>query len=82
MIKADIEIVNKGGADNIIIKAVTKTEAEEANKIIENMMKSSVNASHISPMSIADELRKLADLKEQGLLTADEFQTQKQKLMG
>lgn len=34
-----------------------------------------------STYSVADEIRKLADLKEQGFLTDDEFQTQKTKLL-
>ncbi|MCK5643725.1 MAG: PH domain-containing protein [Gammaproteobacteria bacterium] len=34
------------------------------------------------PTDIADQLKKLADLKEQGILTEDEFTTQKAKLLG
>jgi hypothetical protein len=34
------------------------------------------------PASIADELRKFADLKEQGLITQDEYETQRKKLLG
>jgi hypothetical protein len=40
-----------------------------------------VNNSH-SQLSIADELEKLAKLKESGVLTDAEFQSQKQKLIG
>ncbi len=35
-----------------------------------------------TPLSMADELKKLADLKEQGILTDEEFDTQKAKLLG
>ena len=76
--KANIEVVNKGGADNLIIRAVKKQEAEKAKGIIESMIKKTGTP----PGSIADELHKLADLKAQGILTDDEFRTQKQKLMG
>jgi hypothetical protein len=34
------------------------------------------------PPSVADQLAKLADLKNQGALTESEFQAQKQKLLG
>lgn len=76
--KANIEVVNKGGADNLIIRAVKKQEAEKAKGIIESMMKKTGTL----PGSVADELRKLADLKQQGILTDAEFQTEKQKLIG
>jgi hypothetical protein len=83
--KADIEVVNRGGTDNLVIKAITKPEAEKAKTIIENRIKA-VIATVTTPdppqRSIADELRRLADLKEQGILTDDEFQTQKKKLLG
>jgi Short C-terminal domain len=77
--KADIELVNKGGADNLIISAVRKEDAEKAKSLIESMIKKTTTT---SSASIADELRKLADLKEQGILTDSEFQTQKRKLLG
>jgi Short C-terminal domain len=35
-----------------------------------------------APASIADELRKFADLKEQGLITEDEYNTQRKRLLG
>jgi Short C-terminal domain len=34
------------------------------------------------PISVADELEKLATLKEKGILNADEFDAQKRKLLG
>lgn len=36
----------------------------------------------VEPPSLADQLAKLADLKNQGVLTESEFQAQKQKLLG
>jgi len=33
-------------------------------------------------MSVADELKKLSDLKDSGALTAEEYQQQKRKLIG
>jgi hypothetical protein len=86
LFKADIEVVNSGGTGNLVIKAITKTEAEKAKAIIESMTKKAAATANTTPdappRSIADELRRLADLKEQGILTDAEFQTQKQKLLG
>ena len=47
---------------------------------IKNNKTKKVNNSH-SQLSIADELEKLAKLKESGVLTDAEFQSQKQKLL-
>ena len=35
-----------------------------------------------SPVDVADQLRKLAELRDQGILTEEEFSVQKQKLLG
>ena len=82
LFKADIEVVNSGGTGNLVIKAITKTEAEKAKAIIESMTKkaaaeaAAATTPDAPPRSIADELRRLADFKEQGILTDAEFQTQ------
>jgi hypothetical protein len=34
------------------------------------------------PVSVADELQKLADLRDRGVLTQEEFEAQKAKLLG
>jgi hypothetical protein len=39
-------------------------------------------AASSSPVDVADQLRKLADLRDQGILTEEEFAVQKQKLLG
>ncbi|WP_342576002.1 SHOCT domain-containing protein [Paenibacillus sp. FSL M8-0142] len=33
-------------------------------------------------MSVADELRKLAQLKDEGIISGDEFEAQKNKMIG
>ena len=38
-------------------------------------------AAPAAPVDVADQLRKLADLRDQGVLTEDEFQAQKAKLL-
>ena len=55
---------------SIIIDIVDKSSASLSQK---------VNVS--SPSSIADELTKLVQLRDSGVLTEDEFQTQKAKLL-
>jgi hypothetical protein len=39
-------------------------------------------AANASPVDVADQLRKLAELRDQGILTEEEFAVQKQKLLG
>ena len=39
-------------------------------------------ASSAAPVDVADQLRKLAELRDQGILTEEEFSLQKQKLLG
>ena len=39
-------------------------------------------SSSSSPVDVADQLRKLAELRDQGILTEEEFSVQKQKLLG
>jgi hypothetical protein len=81
LLSADIEIVNKGGTDNLIIRAVRKSEAEDAKKLIEQGVQSMLAVAGRQNVSISDELRKLAELRKQGLLTEAEFQNQRQKLL-
>jgi hypothetical protein len=85
--KADIVVINSGGTGNLEIKAVTKREAENAKILIEDLIKKTTAAADtaqgsIAEESIAEELRKLADLKKEGILTDEEFQAQKRKLLG
>jgi Short C-terminal domain len=82
--RADLEVVNKGGAGNLIVKALNKGEAEEAKTLIEAKIQSALHAQSVvgrAPQSVADELRKLAELRDQGVITDVEFQAQKAKLL-
>ncbi len=84
MFTADLEVVNKGGADNVVIKALNKAEAEKARTLIDQKMHevSREQRPASSPSSVADELRKLAELRAQGILDEAEFRAQKTKLLG
>jgi Short C-terminal domain len=82
--RADLEVVNKGGTGNLIVKALNKGEAEEAKNLIEAKIQSALHAQSVAgraPQSVADELRKLAELRDQGLITEVELHAQKAKLL-
>jgi hypothetical protein len=49
--------------------------------VTDRLEKSSINIPKLFNVSVADELIKLADLKEKGILTEDEFMVQKQLLL-
>lgn len=85
------EVGHKGGAvsavndENTII--FTKGQHDnfvKAKALIEELMqKIEQNANVItSQISIADEIRKFAELKDQGLITEDEFNKKKKDLLG
>ncbi len=83
--RAYLVVVNKGGTGNLIVKALNKGEAEEAKNLIEAKIQSALHAQSVAgraPQSAADELRKLAELRDQGVITEVEFQAQKAKLLG
>ena len=39
ILTADLELVNKGGTDNLIVRALSKSEAEKAKALIEERIK-------------------------------------------
>jgi hypothetical protein len=83
-----------GDTDNEgIIQAIPKRKAEDLVQVIRSGMHgySSISKSHVPPhqqsnnnisSSIADELTKFAKLREQGVLTAEEFERIKKDLLG
>jgi hypothetical protein len=81
---ADLEVINKGGSGNLIVKSLNKTEAEEAKNLIESKIESLLTAQSrtaFEPRSVADELGKLVELRDRGIITNAEFQAQKAKLL-
>ena len=82
ILTADLEVVNKGGTDNIVVRALGKTEAEKAKALIESRMREASRAPSTSAsFSVADELAKLAELRKRGIINESEFQAQKDKLL-
>lgn len=81
---ADLEVVNKGGSDNLLVRALSKAEGEEAKALIERKMREQLSvASNVAgPVgSLGDELRKLAMLRDDGILSQAEFEKQKNRLL-
>jgi hypothetical protein len=69
---------------------VSKTDAENVKATITNLMLQGPTPSPAAaaappagatPASVADELKKLAELRDSGVLSADEFETQKARLL-
>lgn len=84
VLRADIELVNKGGTDNLIVKALDKREAEQAKQLIERQIQSAQRELLLTthaPRSVADELKKLAELREEGVISTAEFEAAKAKLL-
>lgn len=71
-----------GRGEDGSIDALPKEKAEQLVKIIKERMESMKKSSHnTNQISIADELAKIAKLKEQGILSEDEFLKMKQELI-
>lgn len=58
------------------------TEKQWQKKDQANSQKNNLNTQHWESTSVADEIKKLANLKEQGFLSEEEFVSAKQKLFG
>lgn len=57
--------------------------AEDFVKNVKSLMGTKVEPQLTSqPIDVADQIKKLAELKDRGILTDDEFAAQKQKLLG
>jgi len=89
IIFADIKIHT--GDDILIMKRGSNTQGERFVKNLKMMISKVNNQISINPSSqdsqassidIADQIKKLADLKTQGILTEEEFVAQKKKLLG
>ncbi len=86
MLSAALEINVPGSIDDARVDAISKDEAEQILRIIQEGVKkckSQTNSPQVvqQEISIADELAKIAGLKEQGIISEEEFQTMKQKLL-
>ena len=82
IIKSSLEVINTGGAKNIKIEHLDKKLAEEAKNIIEQKSQEAHAGKTTSAQaSSLDDLSKLAELKEKGILTEEEFQLKKKQIL-
>jgi hypothetical protein len=85
MFTSDIEIVNKGGSGNISIKTLNKDEAEQAsqliNKLIHETSQSINRTASEQGTDIPSQIKKLAELKEAGIISEAEFENKKTELL-
>ena len=87
--KDEVKREQVGEEEDGIITAIPKDKAEELLEVIRNGMDRDREVSYHqgqpqpqqSSISIADELTKLANLKERGIISEDEFQQMKQDLI-
>lgn len=69
--------------NNAEIKNVPKKQAREFGEFVRNKLnKKPEPSTTVSTSTVADQLEKLASLKEKGLLTDEEFASEKKKLLG
>jgi len=85
MLSAALEINVPGSFEDARVDAISKDEAEQILRIIQDGIKKCKSQADSPPVqqetSIADELVKISGLKEQGIISEEEFQTMKQKLL-
>jgi len=85
VLSADIEIINKGGSGNLVVKAINKKEAEKAKELIEKKrakIQSTKKVQYHDNNSSANEIKKLAELRDQKIITEEEFQAKKKQVLG
>ncbi len=84
-LSSDIEVINNGGSENILIRALNKEEAEQAKNLI--YQKISETKQFVSQVIVTSEsdipaqIKKLAELKETGILSEEEFNAKKAELL-
>jgi hypothetical protein len=84
-IKGGIEnrggLMSAGGDENsVIFQEKSQAQFEELKALVERKIAESKTAS--SPASVADEIAKFAALRDQGILTSEEFDKKKRLLLG
>lgn len=82
LVGASIEIVasnNKASVDKLYLQI-----AEELKRLIDTQLHSTPTqtAPTETPIDVADQIKKLADLRDSGILTEEEFNAKKKQLLG
>jgi hypothetical protein len=79
LVWSDIAVESTGGR-TVRIDGVPKDDAERVKKLIDDAVLAARGGGHAVP-DLADQLTKLAALRDQGILTEAEFARQKAKLL-
>lgn len=74
-------IIVRVNNDEAIIENCSKKQAERFVSDLSKMLNAPINVNTNNNISAADEIKKLVELKNAGVLTDEEFQQQKQKLL-
>jgi hypothetical protein len=78
---SSIKIINTGGNSSIFIEPVDKKEAKKFKELVEAKIQEKKLVPSVQVVSIADEIKKFSDLKNQGILTEEEFNSKKTELL-
>jgi len=85
VLSAALEINVPGSFKDARVDAISKDDAEQILKMMQEGIKKSKGTTQEKQTqdssSVADELAKIAKLKEQGIISEEEFQEMKQKLL-
>ncbi len=89
LVWSDISIESTGGK-SFALQGVPKSDAERVKSLLDAAVAAAEGGSTGSPTAsgstavpdVADQLRKLAELRDDGILTDEEFAAQKAKLLG
>ena len=68
--------------NSIMFNQGRQAEFEAIRNELQRVINARPSAGATSPTSAADEIKKLADLREQGILSSDEFEAKKKQLLG
>lgn len=75
------DIIITAGSQIIKVKNVSNTEAEKFCNHANMMLSAPDKSNNTAPIDIADQLEKFAALKDKGIITEEEFNQQKAKLL-
>jgi hypothetical protein len=82
LIFADLVVETRGG-DTLLVPGLTRQEARHVGAFIRERMLSGPagGANESVPLDIPDQIRKLAELRDSGAITNDEFELKKAELL-
>jgi len=79
LVLGEIIVSTSGGAKHI--KQIRKQDVVKFAQILSDIIKNKENKAFMQQTDIPDQIKKISDLKEQGILTEEEFQKKKGELL-